>query len=81
MRYFLSFVEECVTNPDYRDYVGGRVEVYRPKDEYASKEIRFFTKRRDDYYRFRDKWDFKTVWGWRLKRIERRIATDFMEAT
>lgn len=79
MRYFLSFVEEAVMNPKYVDYIGGRVEVYRPDEQYAFREIRFFTKQIKGYDRFRKRWDMQTVFGWQLKRIERKIRRKFYD--
>lgn len=62
-KYFLSFVEEAVMNPDYAGYVAGRIEVY-PDDavnEYATEEVRFLTKDVEAFYAFRDKYDFEDV--------------------
>ena len=76
--YYLSFVEESVMNPDYRGFIGGRVEVYS-KGLYADREIRFFTDRRDEYSVFREKWDFKIVTAEKLAEIEKEIKERFME--
>lgn len=60
-KYFLSFVEEMVLNPNYQGYVGGRIEVYVKNQEYAVEEIRFFTKKIKEFDKFRETWDFKEV--------------------
>ena len=60
-KYFVSFIEEGILNPDYKGYVAGRVEVNLEGAVYAVEEIRFLTDKRDEFYRFREKWDFKDV--------------------
>ena len=59
-RYFLNFVEEGIMNPKFYGYTGGRVEITCPGDQYPREEIRFFT-RDPTFYKFREKWDFKTI--------------------
>jgi hypothetical protein len=57
---YLSFVEEMVMNPDYKDWVMGRAEVYDNEDRqdgYASDEIRFHTKNREEFWAFREEYD------------------------
>jgi len=78
-KYFLSFVEEMVLNPNYQGYVGGRIEVYVENQEYAVEEIRFFTKKIEKFYRFRKKWDFKVVSLKKLNTIRKTARKRFNE--
>ena len=76
---WLSFVEEMMMNPKFRDYVGGRVEVWNRKSTngWAEREIRFFAPRTDEWYAFRDKWDFRDITPDQLKEIEQIIEDNF----
>ena len=59
--YYISFIEECIQNPKYLEYTGGRIEVFENGSPYAIEEIRWFTKDIDIFREFRDKWDMKEV--------------------
>ena len=74
VRFFLSFIEEAVLNPDWAGYVGGRVEVTRAGEDYASEEIRFFTNKLSDFYRLRDELDFKEVSAGKLEQLRKELA-------
>ena len=74
----VSFVEEFIFDPAYADYVAGRIEVYGD-GPYAEREIRFFTKRTDEFYEFRDKWDLKDLTEKQLKRFEREVQERYQE--
>jgi len=78
-KYFLSFVEEMVLNPNYQGYVGGRIEVYVENQEYAVEEIRFFTKKIKEFDKFREKWDFQEVSASDLEEIKKIIQEKFNE--
>jgi hypothetical protein len=75
---FLYFVEECVLNPRYFGYIGGRIEVIGD-GPFAEREIRLFTRRLREFGRFRDKWDWQNVTDKQLARIERTVETRFFE--
>ena len=80
-KYFLSFIEEAVMNPDYEGYVAGRVEVYEADaGEYAKEEIRFFTKKLSEFYRLRDTWDFKEVSAGKLEQLRKELS-GYLEKT
>lgn len=73
--YFLSFVEECVMDTVYFDYVGGRVEVYENRGgPYAIEEIRFMTKKLNIYHKLRGRYDFKDVTLRQLNRLKKELA-------
>lgn len=73
--FFLSFVEECILDPSWAAYVGGRVEVYEVGlDKYAIEEIRFLTKKQKEYHRLRDRYDFEDVTAKELERLRKKIA-------
>lgn len=78
-KYFLSFVEEMVLNPNYQGYVGGRIEVYVKNQEYAVEEIRFFTKKIKSFNKFREKWDFQEISVYDLEKIKKTIQERFNE--
>lgn len=61
-------------NPNYEGYVGGRVEVIGPGDDYPGEEIRFFTNKLSEFYRIRDEWDFKEVTAGLLERLRKTLA-------
>jgi len=74
--FFLSFVEECVMDPAYFEYVGGRIEVYETghdADQYAIEEIRFFTNKQKEFYKLRGKWDFEEFTAKELERLRKKI--------
>jgi hypothetical protein len=77
MKYYISFVEECVMNPLYLDYIGGRIEVYESNMPFSCREIRFFTKDIKKFNRFRALWDMKDITGKQLKWIENRVGKEF----
>jgi len=74
--YFISFVEECVMDPAFFEYVAGRVEVYEigSDNQYAIEEIRFFTNKQKEYYRLRERYDFEDVTAKGLERLRKAIA-------
>jgi len=76
----VSFVEEFIFDPALADYVGGRIEVWGD-GPYAEREIRFFTKRTDEFYEFRDKWDLKDLTEKQLKRFEREVRAKYLKET
>ncbi len=77
MKYFISFIEECIQNPLYVDYIGGRIEVFEQDAPYPCKEIRFFTKDVGKFKAFRYYWDMKNVTDKKLREIEKRVKGDF----
>lgn len=78
MKYFISFIEESILNPDYLGYWGGRMEVYDEVSEYDIDEIRFLTKD-PSFIEFREKWDFKDVSKRTLNKIEKEIREKYYE--
>lgn len=79
---FISFIEEFwQMKPQYKDYIIGRVEVYGPKDFYASEEIRFRTDKQDEFYKFREKWDFKDISKRELIQIRAIVREKFYDKT
>ena len=77
--YFLSFVEETVLNENYRDYIGGRLELWTHWAIYNIDEFRFFTKDIEAFYKFRDKWDFKCVNWFTLQKVKKYLKQHFYE--
>jgi hypothetical protein len=73
--YFLSFVEECILNPKWEGYVGGRIEVYEiGSEKYAIEEIRFLTKKLKAYHKLRGRYDFEDVTAKGLERLRKKIV-------
>jgi len=73
--YFVSFVEEGIFNPDYFDYIGGRIEIWTQWSDYDIDEYRILTKDHEGFYKFRNKYDFRDVSWWKLRKIK-KIAED-----
>ena len=76
---YLSFVREAVMNPDYKGYIGGRVEVWTEESHYAEEEIRFFTSNKNEFFDFREKWDMEEVDEETYQDIKKKIKGEFHE--
>ena len=78
-KYFLSFVEEGIFNPEYADCVGGRLEITDCDDQsgYAETEVRFFTRKVDSFRAFREKWDMKDVGKARMEQVSDMLTEHF----
>ena len=76
-KYFISFIEEYVMNQLYEGYIGGRIEVYKPDDQFSNHEIRFFTKRIKTFRAFRESWDMKEITGKQLAYVEGKVKKEF----
>lgn len=77
--YWLSFVEEGIMNPEYRECTGGRIEIWTYTSQWAIKEIRWLTYKKDQFYQFRETWDgvyLNLKW---LKRIEVVVRQRFQD--
>ena len=74
----VSFVGESIFDPALADYIGGRIGVYGD-GQYAEREIRFFTKRRDEFYQFRDYWDLRDLTEEQLAQFEREVQERYQE--
>ena len=77
--FFLSFIEEGIMDRSWAGYVGGRVEVYEVGSDdiwnkYAIEEIRFLTKKQDEYHRLRARYDFEDVTAKGLERLGAKIT-------
>ena len=77
MNYFLNFIEEAIQNPDVAGYVGGRVEVTRKGGHWPFMELRFLTRKVEQFEAFREEWDFKWVSGEELDRVEASLEMVF----
>ena len=77
-RYFLSFIGEGVENQAYRGYLAGRLEVTE-NHEIHGKEYRYLTNKKEAFCKFSDFWDFKRVNSETLRRILRKMKTEFLE--
>ncbi len=71
--YYISFVEEGIFNPDYKDYVGGRVEIWTQWHQYDVDELRFLTKDNAGYFKLRDKYDMKDMSWFELRRFKKKL--------
>jgi hypothetical protein len=79
-KYFITFTEEGIFNPNYFDYTGGRMEVYIESEPYAINEIRFFTNKKD-WWKFRDKWECKEVDKKTLDKVINIINNEYYDTT
>jgi hypothetical protein len=76
-KYFFNFIEEAILNPKYSDYIGGRIEIWDDDHPYSIEEIRFFTKKLNEWRKFRDKWDFKEVNDAQIKKIKNVVKEKY----
>ena len=72
-RFFISFIEENIQDPSFKDWRGGRVEVTASGGDYPDEEIRFLTAKLSELYRLRDEYDFKEVGAKDLDRLRREL--------
>lgn len=79
MKYFISFIEECVMNPLYRDYMGGRIEVHEQDAQFSTREIRFFTKDMKKFRAYREYWDMREISERQLQRLEDKVEKEFCQ--
>lgn len=76
---YISFVEEGVLNPDYKDFIGGRIEVNDPDKMFAIDEIRFLTRKINEFNEFRDQWDFEDLNEEQLVAFTKIVEDKFQE--
>jgi len=81
--YFLNFIEEAVLNPDYSDYIAGRVEIFDEPSEtgYDIDEYRFLVHRDKwrEFWDFRDEWDFKVIDENKLKWFKEFVESNYYD--
>lgn len=82
--YFLSFIQEFGNNPDYQDWIFGRLEVFYPRkiareDGYQDEEIPFYTPKRYEFWKFREKYDFKHVTRNRFLKVKKIIEEKYQQ--
>ena len=66
-------------NPKFEGYAGGRLEVFKHGVEYNIEEIRFFTKKREAFDKFRELWDFEHVTLKTLDNIRKIVQLEFQD--
>jgi hypothetical protein len=81
MKIYLAFTEEAVLNPKLAGYIGGRIEVYYPHEEYAREEIRFLTRKTRAFERFRFWYDSKEITWLGLHLVEWIVRRWFYDVT
>lgn len=69
------------TDPKYDGYIGGRIEVYdnEKNSPYASEEIRFFTKKQDEFNKLREKWEFKNLDEKKLDKLKNHVGENYRD--
>ncbi len=77
--YFLNFIEEGILNTAFAGCVGGRVEVENYLATWPIMELRFLTRKRDQFEKFRDRWDGETVDRQTLGRIAVELRMVFQD--
>lgn len=79
-KYFISFIEEFWLGraTKYIDWKQGRMEVYDNFGDspYAIDEIRFCNNA-DDWYKFREEWDFRDISEKKLKEVTKLIKQKY----
>jgi len=76
---FLSFVEEAVNQNVKPGCIGGRIEVRELGAPHANKEIRFLTSKQEEFWQFRETWDFLYVSPRWLDWIEGKVEDEFQD--
>jgi hypothetical protein len=77
-RYYVSFVEEGIMNPDYFEYTAGRCEVRVDESAYSIDEFRYLTKKKS-FWTFRDYVEckyFNIIGLWLIKFILKHYYYD-----
>lgn len=75
--YFFNFIEEAIFNPKYSGYVAERIEIWDDQHGYGIEEIRFFTKKSEEWEKFRNKWDFKEVDDAQIEKIKNIVKEKY----
>lgn len=75
--FHLSFVEEGIMDEKYKDWTGGRVEVFLYDETFSIEEFRFLTLRNKEWEEFREKYDGSTVDKNTLDKIKDDIRKKF----
>ena len=70
-RYYISFTQEMIMNPDYKGYLAGRLETCNGMlSPYSIEEQRVFTKDTGNFYKDLDKVEWKDS---TLKKLNKRL--------
>jgi len=77
--FLLSFVEEGIFNPDYKNYVGGRLEIHTSESPWTIDEMRFFTPASEEWFKFVELYDAECVDKVTLERIVKTIKGKFYQ--
>ena len=77
--YFLNFIEEGILNPAFVRCIGGRVEVTRRGQTWPFIELRFLTRKLEQFEQFCEQWDMKNITGEELYRVEASLEMIFQD--
>ena len=78
--FTLSFVEEVIQNPKYKNWAAGRMEVLKPDESaYSVDEVRFFTPRNDEWMKFVDEYDCKDIDKAGLDKVTKIVREKFYQ--
>lgn len=70
-RYYISFTQEMIMDPQFSDYIGGRLETCNGMlSPYSIEEQRIFTRDVEDFYKDLDKVEWKDS---TLKKLNKRL--------
>ena len=70
-RYYISFTQEMIMNPDYKGYLAGRLEICNGiLSPHSIEEQRIFTKDTGNFYKDLDKIEWKDS---TLKKLNKRL--------
>jgi len=81
-QWWISFIEEGIGNPDYYECVGCRVEIredWMDGRPYPVNELSFLTKKRDEFWKFREDWDSKSLNRQQLGRFAVELQLRFLD--
>lgn len=70
-RYYISFTQEMIMDPQFNDYIAGRLEICNNMlSPYSIEEQRVFTRDIEDFYKDLDKVEWKDS---TLKKLNKRL--------
>lgn len=65
------------SNPIYKEWTEGRIEIRKWDDQYANDEIRYCTKKTDEWFTFQDKYNLKWLTLVELDAFKKEVQDKF----
>jgi hypothetical protein len=68
------------SDPIYKEWTKGRIEIRKWGDPYANDEIRYCTKKTDEWFAFRDKYNLKWLSSDELDVFKKEVSDKFKKS-